>query len=115
VTTHPYPRRQHLDIQQGATWERELYVLDASGTAVSLTTDTLECQIRSSPGGGIYATPTVTKSLVTSGLITLSLTAAQTEALLAGTYVYDVERTTSGGATYRTHEGEVRVHGEVTA
>ena len=114
MSTHHYPRRQHLDIQQGATWERELTVLDATGTGVALTTDTLECQIRSGPGGGIYATPTVTKS-GTAGVFTLSLTAAQTEALLAGTYVYDVERTTSGGAVYRTHEGEVRVHGEVTA
>lgn len=115
MSTHPYPRRQHLDVQQGSTWERELAVLDSGGTAVSLTTDTVECQIRSSPGGGIYATPTVTKSLVGTGLFTLSLTAAQTQAIPAGTYVYDVERTTSGGAVYRTHEGEVRVHGEVTA
>lgn len=114
MATHPYPRRLHLDVQQGATFERELDVLDSAGAAVTITSDTLECEVRSAPDGGIYATPAVTASLVTAGRMTLALTAAQTDAMSAGEYVFDVKRTTSGGAVYRTHVGTVRVHAGIT-
>lgn len=114
MATHPYPRRLHLDVQQGATFERELDVLDSAGAAVTITTDTLSCEIRSAPEGGIYATPTVTASLTTSGRMTLALTDDETEAMPAGEYVFDVKRTTSGGAVYRTHVGTVRVHAGIT-
>lgn len=109
-----YPRTLHLDAQQGATFTATLDVLDSTGAAVALTTDTLECEVRDAPRGAIYATPTVTKSLVTAGRFALSLTPAQTDAMPAGVYVYDVKRTTSGGDVYRTHAGSFRVHAEVT-
>ena len=50
----------------------------------------------------------------TTGEITISLTAAQTNALVAGRYVYDAEITSAGGTVTRVIEGQIEVTPGVT-
>jgi hypothetical protein len=48
------------------------------------------------------------------GKITLALTSTQTNALVAGRYVYDIEITSSGSAITRVLEGQLEVTPGVT-
>jgi hypothetical protein len=53
-------------------------------------------------------------SNATGGTVSIALTAAQTNALASGRYVYDVEITSSGGVVTRVLEGQVEVTPGVT-
>ena len=57
---------------------------------------------------------TGTVSNANLGLITISLTASQTNALVAGRYVYDVEITSGAGVITRVLEGQLEVTPGVT-
>ncbi len=101
-------------IEQGATWSIRLAVQNPAGQAVNLTGWTPRCQIRRKHNSAdIVASPACTITHA-SGYVFLLLTAAQTTAIAAGAYVYDVELYDGGTQVARLQEGTVTVTPEVT-
>lgn len=109
-----------ITINQGESWSQLLvYKSGSPATAVNLTGDSARMQARPS-----YWSSAVTVELTsangritlgtTNGNITLVLTAAETAALAAGRYVYDLELVSSGGQVKRIIEGILTVTPEVT-
>lgn len=106
-------------IDQGATYTLALTYNNANGTPINLTNYTAAMQVRdtvnstttvlslSSPSNGIVITGA-------SGLINITVTAAQTTALSANTFVYDLEITSTTGVVTRLIQGSVTVNAEVT-
>jgi hypothetical protein len=105
-------------IDQGATWSVVVTYKDSTGAAINLTGYTAAMQVRqqyssadadltlTSPSNGIVITPL-------TGIVTITMTAAQTAALEEGYYVYDVELT-SGTYKDRLIQGQLTVAPEVT-
>ena len=106
-------------IDQGANWFVTVVYKDSTGTAINLTGYTAALQIRdtyadsttdlslTSPSGGI----TITGA---TGTIAITATAAQTAAIAAGSYVYDLEITSSGGIVTRLIQGQISLSPQVT-
>ena len=87
---------------------------------INLTGYTAALQIRSLPedpvavlslatGGNGITIPTPT-----DGTVVVEATAVQTQAIIAGTYYYDIEITSQSGIVYRLAQGQVVVSAEVT-
>jgi len=102
----------NIVIDQGTTFDLTINVTADDGTPTDLTDYTITAQIRKSYYTSTYTAFTTGKSNL-AGEITLSLTPAQTSALKAGRYVYDVEMASSA-ETVRVIEGIVTVTPEVT-
>ena len=110
--------RANLQIDQGATFSTDVTVSDTDGTAFNLTGYTAAAKMalgysstrtRTSLTASIASDPT-------TGIITLSLTADQTDSLEApARYVYDVEITkTSDSTVTRVIDGIITVNPSVT-
>lgn len=106
----------NLTIDQGASFSSDVTVKDANGNAFNLTGYTAAAKMAK----GYQSTKTRTSftttiTTPTSGVVTLSLTPAQTTALDAERYVYDLEITlTATGAVTRVIEGIITVRPQVT-
>lgn len=107
-----------LDIDQGADWFVTFIYKDSSGTPINITGYSAAMQLRAnysdvspamslSTGSGI----TITGS---TGSVAVHATAAQTGALTAGEYFYDVEITSGTGIVTRLISGVIRVSPQVT-
>ena len=106
-------------IDQGANWFVTFVYKDSAGTAINLTGYTAALQIRdtyadsttdlslTSPSGGITIT-------AATGTIAVTATAAQTSAIPAGNYVYDLEITSSTGIVTRLVQGKISLSPQVT-
>jgi hypothetical protein len=103
---------QNLFIDQGTTYELVVNLTNTDGSAKDLSTYTVAAQMRRSYYTNTYTAFTTDKVDLT-GEITLSLTAAQTSAVKAGRYVYDIE-ITSVDETVRVLEGIITVTPEAT-
>ena len=105
----------NIVIDQGSTYSASIDVADSDGDNINLTGYTAAGQIRktySSSTAVDFATSIANPS---SGVVTISLTSAQTNAMKAGRYVYDVEITqTSTGTITRVLEGQVEITPGVT-
>ena len=108
----------NLRIDQGATFTSDVNVADLNGDAFDLTGYTASAKMAK----GYASTKTrtqITTSIAsdpTTGVVTLSLTADQTNALDApARYVYDVEITrTSDSTITRVIEGIITISPSVT-
>ena len=104
---------------QGATFTRQLTWNDSSGSAVDLTGYTARMQVRTSIDAAGAATLSLTTEngrIVlggTAGTIMLSAEATATQAVTAGSYVYDLELV-SGSTVTRLVQGSFTLRGEVT-
>ena len=106
-------------IDQGANWFVTFVYKDSTGTAINLAGYTAALQIRdtyedsttdlslTSPSGGITIT-------AATGTIAVTATAAQTGAIAAGSYVYDLEITSATGIVTRLVQGRISVSPQVT-
>ena len=114
------PGRYDMTVYQGANFDITLtWETGDPATAVNLTGYTGRMQLRPS-----VDSPTTTLSLTTSngrmalggsaGTIALTISAADTAALSAGYYVYDLELVSPGTVVTRLVEGRVTVSAEVT-
>jgi hypothetical protein len=114
------PATQNFCIPQGGTWSQPLvWKTGDPPAAVNLTGYTARMQARAKVAD---ATPVISLTTETAGgitlggsagTITLALTAAQTTAITAGRYVYDLELVT-GTTVRRLLEGIITVSAEVT-
>ena len=103
-----------LTLEKGATFSSQITVKDDQGIEQNLTGYTARSQMRKS----YYATSkydfTVVVSAPVIGLITMSMTAANTSNITPGRYVYDVEIENNSGDVTRIFEGIVTVLPNVT-
>jgi hypothetical protein len=103
----------NLTVDQGTDFSSAVDVTDVDGDPVSLVGYSVAGQIRKHYTSSTKVSFTATVSNATAGIISLSLTAAQTDAMKAGRYVYDVEIDLSGTKT-RVLEGQLEVTPGVT-
>lgn len=104
----------NLTIDQGSTFSVDIDVTDADGDALNLTDFTVQGQMRKTYTSSTATTFVSEITSVTRGVVTISLTAATTNALKAGRYVYDVEITSPASVVTRIVEGQVEVTPGVT-
>jgi len=105
----------NLQIDQGSTFSKQITVYQTDGTTLqNLTGYTVASQVRKNYTSTNYTTINATNNDPTNGVIVMSLTAAQTAALKAGRYVYDLQITAADGTVSRTIEGIITIKPEVT-
>tara|TARA_R100001377_G_scaffold44329_1_gene25246 strand:+ start:1200 stop:1532 length:333 start_codon:yes stop_codon:yes gene_type:complete len=106
--------RSDMIIDQGSTFSTVVTVTDTDGSVVNLTGYTANSQIRKhATSSGATATFGISNG-GTNGQLTLSLAHANTSAITAGRYVYDVEVTSGANVRSRVVEGIVTVTPEIT-
>lgn len=103
-----------ISIYQGDTYAHELRIKDSANANVNITSRTYTGQIRKKRNSDtINATFTSSITNASNGIVILSLSAASTANIAAGTYVYDFQET--NGATITTLiTGSCTVVGEVS-
>lgn len=112
---------EEFTIDQGADVSIELELVDKTGAAKNLLNYTVAAKMKKNYNSSDSDTTTFTSIVsqpATSGVVNLSLTNSQTDALKAGRYVYDVEISyvDSDNATIveRVLEGRIQVTPSVT-
>ena len=99
-------------VQRGLPWRRVVEFTTDAGIAYDLTDHGVDCKIRKPPRG---VGPTVASNVAsitdppTVGLITLFLSAIQTQNLLRGTYSYDVLLIYPTGEARQILKGDITV------
>jgi len=107
----------NLSIDQGASFSSDVTVKDANNNAFNLTGYTAAAKMAKGYASTRTRT-TITATISgdpTTGVVTLSMTSADTASLDAERYVYDLEITqTSTGTVTRVIEGIISVRPQVT-
>lgn len=107
-----------LFVDQGSNFSTTIEVTNTNGLATDLTGYTARGQLRKSYTSTLPTNFTSTiDSDPTTGIVTISLSPAQTSDLKAGRYVYDVEVFIAGSpeeTVLRISEGQVHVTPRVT-
>jgi hypothetical protein len=103
---------------QGATFTRVFTWEDSTANPIDLTLYTARMQVRATVGSASTLLSLTTENGGISlggaaGTITVTATAAQTAAITAGCYVYDLEMVT-GAVVTRLVQGSFTVDAEVT-
>ena len=114
------PGRYDFTIYQGATFNRVLtWKVGTPATNVNLTNYTARMQLRTTPAAtaSVLELTTANARIIlggSSGTITLAISAADTAALAANQYAYDLELIAGNGEVTRLLEGFATVDAEVT-
>lgn len=107
-----------VEIDQGADWFFNVTYEQPAGTPVNITSYTAALQVRSLPESTTAVLSLTTGSGITitgaSGLVAVHATAAQTGAIIAGDYYYDLEITSPQGIVTRLVQGQALVNPQVT-
>ena len=103
-----------LTINQGATFKRVITITDANNNPVNISSNTFRGQIRKRyTSTDILATFTCTITDPAGGKLSIDLTDAETSAIPAGEWVYDIEWV-NGADVARLLEGQALTTAEVT-
>jgi hypothetical protein len=107
-----------VEIDQGADWFFNVTYENPAGTPVNITSYTAALQLRSLPESTTAVLSLATGSGITitgaAGLVAVRATAAQTGAIIAGDYYYDLEITSPAGVVTRLVQGQALVNPQVT-
>ena len=107
-----------VEIDQGADWFFNVTYEQPAGTPVNITSYTAALQLRSLPESTTAVLSLATGSGITitgaAGLVAIRATAAQTGAIIAGDYYYDLEITSPSGVVTRLVQGQALVNPQVT-
>lgn len=103
-----------LHIDAGSTFSTDVTVNDALGVPINLTNYQARAQLRKSYYSSTAIDFLVVKTEAVSGILTLSISAANTSNIRPGRYVYDVEIESSSNVVTRIFEGIVTVSPGVT-
>jgi hypothetical protein len=107
-----------VEIDQGADWFFNVTYEQPAGTPVNITSYTAALQLRSLPESTTAVLSLATGSGITitgpAGLVAIRATAAQTGAIIAGDYYYDLEITSPQGIVTRLVQGQALVNPQVT-
>lgn len=106
-------------INQGADWYINFVYEDtATSTPINITGYTAALQLRSLPSDTTAALSLTSGSGITitgsTGTVAVHATAAQTGAIVAGYYYYDLEITSPTGIVTRLVQGQILVSAQVT-
>ena len=104
----------NLTVDQGTDLTASVDETYTDGDALQFTGFTVAAKGRNSYYSSTAITLTCAVSNATSGIITVSLSATQSDAMKPGRYVYDVEITNSGGTKTRVLEGQLEIMPGVT-
>ena len=107
----------NLRVERGSTFTSDVTVKDSDGVVFDLTGYSATASLAKGYESSFYdiTSFTCTISTPTTGVITLELTADQTNALESGRYVYDLEILRASDSTItRVIEGIVTVSPSVT-
>jgi len=111
---------EKFDIDQGSDIAIQLDLVDQNNNKKDLSNYSAAAKMKRTFNSDSSDTTTFTAAITDAddGILTLSLTNAQTSALKVGTYVYDVEISFQDSASNtiieRVLEGKIRVHPNVT-
>lgn len=112
---------EEFTIDQGADVAFELHLTDNTGAAKNLSSYSVAAKMKknyNSDSADTHDFTTLIASPATDGIVTLSLSNTQTDALKTGRYVYDVEisfvDSDSNTVVERILEGRVQVTPSVT-
>ena len=106
--------KHNITIDQGATFELTVTV-KTGGSALNLSNYSGRSSMRLTQEGSQIATFTVAVTDAANGVLKMSLTPAQTNAITAGRYLYDLEIFTGSDAIVnRIIEGHVEVKRGIT-
>ena len=105
--------KTHLVIDQGTTFSSTLNLTDDNGDPLDLAGYTANSQMRKwyTSSNSLSFSTSINTSI---GTVTLSLSSNQTNAIVPGRYVYDVELTDNSGSVSRIVEGIITVTPQVT-
>ena len=104
----------NLFVDAGSTYSNIITVTASNGQPLNLTGYTVKSQMRKSYQSSTAYTFDASIFNTTGGKIRLQLTDEQSGAIPAGRWLYDVEITSSSGATTRVVEGIVTVTPQIT-
>ena len=104
----------NLYVDQGSDYTTIITVTSAGNVPLNLTGYTVKSQMRKSYSSSIFHNFTSTIYDAPSGRIKIALTAAQSELIVAGRWLYDVEITNGVGVKKRVVEGVVTVTPQIT-
>lgn len=104
----------NLIIDQGTTYSTNFTVRDSSGNARDLAEYDARSQLRRSYYASTSVAFTANVTSPANGIVTISLTDAQTANLKPGRYVYDVEIVSPSSTVERIVEGIITIAPEVT-
>jgi len=110
----------NLDIVQGSTFSAQLFAKDANGTAIDLTSYSVRGVIKYNYGTGVSlvslnAAVNTDPYTAASGVIDVSITAANTASLPITIGVYDVEMYNPAETEVKKLlDGRVKIYPEVT-
>ena len=104
----------NITVDQGTDFTASVDVTDADGDALNLTAFTVQGQVRRSYYSSTAVNLTCAVSNATTGIITFSLSAVQSDAMKPGRYVYDVEIKSGANVKTRVLEGQLEIMPGVT-
>ena len=104
----------NLTVDQGSTFSASIDITDTEDNVLVLTGYTVAGQIRKTYDSSTAVNFTASVSNASTGEVTIALTPAQTNALVAGRYVNDVEITSARCTVTRVIEGQLEVTPGVT-
>lgn len=104
----------NLFVDQGSYFSKFVSVMTPNGTPYDLTNYTVSSQMRKNAGSSIaYNIPCEITAPV-SGKVKIKMTAASTENIPPGRYLYDIEITDSTGQKLRVLEGVLTINPQMT-
>lgn len=105
---------RNITIYKGDSYTHQINIKNSANTAINITGRSYVSQIRKSKASeSILVSFTTTITNAANGVLTMTLTAAQTSNINTGIYYYDLQET--NGATITTlMGGKVTVTGEVS-
>ena len=104
----------NIFIDQGANYSNIITVTGTSGAALDLTGYTVASQMRKSYTSTTAYNLNAIIYNAASGQVRMTLTAAQSEVIPPGRYLYDLEITSTSGAKTRVVEGVATVTPQIT-
>jgi hypothetical protein len=105
----------NIEIDQGTDFETSVTVTGTDGGPANLTGYAVAGQIRRTYKSQNAVTFTLDiPEPATAGIINVGLSAASSDTMKAGRYVYDIEVTSPQGKITRVIEGQVTIHPGVT-
>ena len=111
------PGTYNITAYQGADFDRT-FTITQGGTALNLSGYTSGMQVREAADSTAYLLSLTSSSGITlggtAGTIAVAITSAQSSAISAGSYAYDLEITSGAGQVTRLLEGAFTVSGNVT-
>ena len=104
----------NLFVDQGADYSNIITVASTTGAPLDLTGYTVKSQMRKSYTSSTFYNFTASVYDAVNGKVRLQLNSTQSEAIIPGRYLYDVEITSGSGGKTRVIEGIVTVTPEIT-